>query len=125
MNLAYEASGLAQGAYSYINAHIDALDDLPPPGVEWDRYDIDDTARPHLQKLVSDGAVKVVGEDGGYNQYLTTENAYEIVQECDDGRSRLLCGHSGIRNIGDGLYTCGLEQCNHRYTRDTMELLLD
>lgn len=124
MNLRYEASGLMQGAYAYIKAHIDALNSLPPPGATWTRYDIPEDARPHLQKLVSDGAIEIVDNDGEYNRYATDPDAFQIIEKCDANRQKLLCGHSGIKNIGGGFYTCSHDHCDHRYTKDTMQILL-
>lgn len=125
MNLRYEASGLVQGGYSYLRAHIDALTHLPEPDREWTRFDVADDVRPHLQKLISDGAIRIVGEEDGYKLYSTTDTAFEIVQDIDGNRTKLLCGHSGLKNLGDGLLTCSYEGCDHRYTKDTMTILLD
>lgn len=125
MGLQYNNSGLMPGSYAYIRAHIDALRDVPPPEETWTWHDVEENIRRHLEKLRADGSVVVEGEtDDGYKLFTVDERAYEIIEECDQQRQTLPCGHTGLKNIGGGLLTCGFDGCEHRYTRDTMQLLL-
>lgn len=126
MSLQYDSSGLLPGAYAYIHAHIDDVKSIAPPSETFTRLDLDRGARRHLQKLTVDGAIEIVGEtDDGYKLYQTREAAWDAIEDCREAREELLCGHGGIRNLGNGLYTCTKRDCEHKYTRDTIEVLLE
>lgn len=126
MAVGHDTSGLPSGSYHYIRGHLDALTELPPPEERWTYHDISDSIHTHLQKLRADGSVVVEGEtDDGYKLFSVDERAYQIIKECSQARETLPCGHTGVKNIGDGLLTCGFDGCSHKYTRDTMQLLLE
>lgn len=124
MSVGYDSSGLRPGAHAYIRCNIDAISSLKPPDARWTRFDVAEAARSHLERLRIEGAIEVTGSTEGRHVYVTTEAAWEVIQDYDKNRNKLLCDHGGFRNIGGGLFTCGHEDCDHRYTRDTLELLL-
>jgi hypothetical protein len=116
-------SRLPQGAEDFIRPRGPQLSELPPPGEHWQATDIPEEIHNTLQRLRHLGVITVV-DDVGTNDYETTEQGWDVIQDYADREDALLCGHGGIKNLGNGVYTCGSDQCDHRYTRDTMELLL-
>jgi len=125
MSQGYEACGLMQGARDYIRGHIADLEALPPPDERWQARDVPERTGRRLQRLCALGAVERVARDEtGRNVYATDERAWALIEDYAASERPLLCDHGGLRNLGDGLYTCGHDACDHRYTRDTVELLL-
>lgn len=125
MSQGYDACGLMQGARDYIRGHIADVEALPPPSERWQAQDVPKPTQRCLQRLCALGAIERVTRDAtGRNVYETDERAWALIEEYASAERPLLCNHGGLRNLGDGLYTCGYEECEHRYTRDTVEVLL-
>lgn len=48
----------------------------------------------------------------------------EWIEKYGIERDRVACGHSGIVNLGEGVYTCSNSDCDAEYTRDEIEEVL-
>jgi len=125
MSHATNTSGLMRGADEYIRGNVSVLRNLPRPDEEWRFAEVDDLGRGRLQKLWHLGIVEKVRRPVDEDVYVwqTDTRAWKLIEEYADREEPLLCDHPGIRNLGDGLYTCGRDECDHKYTRDTVELL--
>jgi hypothetical protein len=116
---------LVSGARDYIRPRGPRLRHLPESGKTWDAEDIPDAMKNCLQRLQHLGVIKTVDRHGsGLNLYETTEQGWAIIEEYAERDDALLCEHGGIKNLGDGLYTCADKDCDHKYSRDTIGLLL-
>lgn len=110
----------------YIRSQTNALAKIPPPNEQWTYHNVSEVIQQRLQKLLSEKIVVVIGKnDDGHKLYRVNAKAYELIEKHSQEIQRLPCGHTGIKNIGDGLFTCGFDGCSRKYTRDTMQLLLE
>jgi len=118
-------SELVSGARDYIRPRGPRLRHIPEPGERWDAEDVPEAVVSCLQRLRHLGVIRIVDRRGSdRNLYETTEQGWAVIEEYAEREDALLCEHGGIKNLGDGLYSCGDPDCDHRYTRDTVELLM-
>lgn len=117
---------LPAGAWDYLQPRASLLaETFSKPGERWVATEIDDAAIPWLQRLEQLHVIKVVDSVDGVNIYQTTQDGWDKIQElADQQNGDLLCDHEGLRNLGDGRFTCGKDWCSHLYSRDTAELLI-
>lgn len=114
---------LMMGAHSALRARRDAADALPHPQEEWIRSDIPPVLDETLQKFRNLGIVEVVGSGRmncyRYNIYRTTTAAHEYVEALGDPGTP--CSHTGVRNLGDGQYTCSNGRCDIRFGEEVAQ----
>jgi len=98
---------------------------------ELERFAFADLSNSTKRKLRCAGILRAVGRVRERDGRLTEtrarvwrvadaahDYAAEIVAETD---SPCGCGHSGIRNLGDGEYTCTTDSCDVRVSREVVE----
>lgn len=110
-----------------IRPHADLLTALPEPPETFIRQDVPDGHRDALQALTHRGAiaqvrqVKITYEDNSPSwrwRYRIEPWAYRLaVAQVRDRDAAMPCGHAGIRNLGDGEYTCCYDACELVYER--------
>lgn len=63
-----------------------------------------------------------IDEGGKYIHLWELNPAIEdMVQSHIDHADILPCGHTGLQNLRDGGYSCGVEVCDAEYSRETVE----
>lgn len=117
---------LMPGAHTALRARRDAAEALPHPRKEWIRSDMPPVLDAALQKFRNLGVVEVVASDRmdsyRYNIYRTSPAAYEYVDRLQEPDSP--CRHTGIRNLGDGQYTCSNDRCDARFGETVAQNIL-
>ena len=128
---------LTASAVGLVRSHADTLARLPAGPFHSSQRVRDngvDEPRPYvavdpneIEKLVARGVVDRVTRETGhcrcYNIYRVPADVRERAQEIVERRdSPVGCGHSGIRNLGDGWYTCTSDNCDVRVRREEVEL---
>ena len=119
-----------------VRSHADTLARLPEGPFHSEQYIRDsgvDEPRPYvavdpneIERLVARGVVDRVARETGhyrcYNIYRVPTGVRERAQEIVESRnSPCGCGHTGIRNLGDGRYTCCNDNCDVRVRREEVE----
>jgi hypothetical protein len=109
-------------------SHADLLVSLPEPPETFIRRDVPDSHHDVLQALCHRGAieqvrrVKITYESdtspSWRYRYRVAPWAYRLAVAQVRGRDAPMpCGHAGIRNLGDGEYTCCYDACELTYER--------
>lgn len=99
---------------------------LPHPEEKWSSKEVglsDSEIHQFSQKGVMEKSGDVIGNTNA-NLWQTTTLAYEVVQDLSR-KSETPCGHSGVRNLGGGEYTCTEESCDNIFDRETAEEVLN
>lgn len=137
-------TSLPSGAIQLLRSHRDAAVGLPHPHRDpfqtYTRHDLPPETRELFKTLVSYGIIesvrrfKVVKKSGDYNidrffRLYRTRPDPTLIAELERIESSTTggCPHSGIKNLGDGQYTCGQpdEVCSARFDRETAREVLD
>jgi len=116
-----------------VRPHADLLISLPEPPATFIRQDVPDGHRDALQALVHAGAIEQVRRvqvtyDGDISpsyrwRYRTEQWAYRLaVAQVRDRDAPMPCGHAGIRNLGDGEFSCCYDPCQLTYDRSEVAL---
>lgn len=113
--------------WAFIRAQLNYLSDLPAPGGEWTVSEAPPGVDARINHLTSRGFIQTEGRVTRFPttyRYTTNPPEYEAIQaerECCD---LLPCGHTGIKNHGDGEYGCGYEDCDALHARADVEEVL-
>jgi len=113
-----------------IRSHADFLASLPE-GETFIREDVIEH-RDLLKQLVGQGVIDRVRKETVEHPTSTSPSVrwlYKVPQEIHRGATRIVdkrdvpmpCGHAGIRNLGDGEYSCSFDGCDRRFTREEVE----
>lgn len=70
-----------------------------------------------VRKMIAHGIINRVEE----GVYRVNEAPYTAAAEKHENSTTLPCGHTGMRNLGGGDYSCAFDLCDKVYDRDTVE----
>jgi len=117
------------GEAQYLRANRLVARALPHPDETWHRATAPPLVAETISKLLANHIIEIAVRHGAptdHNAHLyrTRESAYRYATECLDDPTTLDCGHTGIRNLGGGEYTCGREGCPVRVDRATAREVL-
>jgi hypothetical protein len=117
-----------------IRVHLDLLATMPDPPETFYAADIGDDQGAALKQLTRHKIVEQVEKEQYDRDEMETEGAkrrwkYRLTDRAATRRDELLaqrdtpcpCGHGGIRNLGNGIYTCGLDGCNEQFARGEID----
>lgn len=111
---------MMSGSHTLLRARRVAAEALPHPDKTWAKADIPPALEETLNKFHQKGIIEIVEQaqqdSYRYNIYRTAPAAYEYVQLLPDPPSS--CGHTGIRNLGAGRFTCTNDQCDVEFGRE-------
>lgn len=114
--------GLPRGSDQILRARQSVARKLPHPQHTWTLDDVPDEMGDHITKFAQAGIVSKVEERyyAGTKSAVWTTNAaaWEYINECIDAPKAGPCEHSGIRNLGDGEFTCTNDDCSKTFGRD-------
>lgn len=117
-------AAIGRNAAGWLVRNVDTVRSLPHPDEEW----LSDDVGIHgsvIQRLLNNGLIERVGWEGDrYDHrgiYRTRESTWSYLQSLLGNRTEMPCGHSGFRNLRDGGFTCGKEDCDAQYDREVVE----
>lgn len=139
----HDASGIrSRGSYGsrpgqsgFVRANIDLLEDFPfDLGETFAHHDLPEQLQNSFFKnLRSQSLIRKSGRThhSGRDvyEYTLTEVAVDLidhytVDDEEDDRIRGPCGHLGIKNLGDGWYSCSREECDAQFGREVAKEVL-
>lgn len=123
---AHTASGISNNIVSLLQAYPRLAVALPHPEHSFTTRDAPTVVAQNLDKLQANDLVTVAERHGGaqgIHRYRTTRAAYRAAQRIDPP-TLTPCGHTGVRNLGDGVYTCSELDCSRRFDRETAREVL-
>lgn len=100
--------------------------ELPHPEEQWTSAELG-LSKGQIHSFSQKGIIEKAGNVEGNtnaNIWKTTVRAYEYAQTIER-KSETPCGHSGVSNLGDGVFTCMEDSCDHTFDRDTAEEVLN
>jgi len=110
-------------AASVLRCNKVAAKALPPSDETWPVDRVRDTpAERCIGKFVSHGIVEAVGTErhtGHRRTLYQTDPGAERHAAALSIAHETPCGHTGVRNLGDGEYTCCADDCDARFDRAT------
>ena len=110
--------------YRALQAYQLEAEKLPPHGYKWRSCQIR-LSTAAVKRFARAGVIQKVGKGNPKKNraiWMTTPGVYEWVQDTIAGADRTPCQNAtGIRNLGDGEYTCLDEDCDCRMDRETVE----
>jgi hypothetical protein len=109
-----------------IRACISEYVGIPDPSEVWHFNETDLTESAHHQ-LISDGGVIEAGRTGERRQWRTDPDVYAAIQRIAAEQPLLDCGHKPFRTLdtdSERPYSCLHDDCDARYTRETIEAVL-
>jgi len=109
-----------------IRACISEYVGIPDPSEVWHFNETDLTESAHHQ-LISDGGVTEAGRTGERRQWRTDPDVYAEIQRIAAEQPLLDCGHKAFRTLdtdSERPYSCLHDDCDARYTRETIEAVL-
>lgn len=105
-----------------ISSHYNVLVGLLDLEAPWRAIDTNVPSNAQLGKYRREDIIEEVSVEyeGGdmYRYYEIADPARDVLERMREGVDTP-CEHRGIRNLGDGEYTCGAEFCDVRFGRDT------
>lgn len=134
---AHPATPVGEVAAGLLRSHPLAARALPPADVEWansvhvcEVYGVEpapEAVVPVIDRFVANDIVAVERKlrpterkiSTLTNTYRTSTGVVGWVREHIDAPRTFECGHPGLRNLGDGRYTCQHDECNAVYDRET------
>lgn len=100
----------------------DAASQLPEPGKEWERSEVGKALQKAMRKFSFHDIIYRQTWGGDSAMWETDAKCYEYVQEdLEAGDQRLPCNHRGLRNLGNGQFTCMKDHCSQTFDRETAE----
>jgi len=116
-------NGLARGADQILRARKSAARKLPHPDHEWQVSDVPDEISSHVYKFSQAGIVHQVRKESYAGSastiWQTDRSAWEYVNDVVDSTTTAgPCDHPGIRNLGDGEFTCTTDECDATFGRE-------
>lgn len=128
MSESVKSASISVGMANIIrNNKIPALE-LPHPSELWTRWSVSDAVAKRRRKLQANHIIYVVENhrqsEDECNVYRTNPQAYNWIQANVNRPKTLPCGHSGIRNLRDGGYTCYDDDCQAEFDRAAAEEVL-
>jgi len=116
-------NGLARGADQILRARRSVARKLPHPDHEWQVSEVPDEIASHVYKFHGAGIVHCVEKRNvagtASNVWQTDRRAWEYVNDViSETTTAGPCEHGGIRNLGDGEFTCTNDECDVRFGRD-------
>lgn len=122
-------------ANSTIRARLQAMLHMPHPTHEWPPYLLHHSFQGPFQTLTREGWIEEI--DGNFRAFSdkNTSNslvrvdpvAYKLCLEKIATRSTFPCvphGHTGVENLGNGVYTCAVDACPKVYPRSVAEKVM-
>jgi hypothetical protein len=109
-----------------IKACISEYADIPDPSEEWHFIETDISESAHHQ-LISDDGVHPAGCSDGRQEWRTDPDVYAAIQRIAAEQPLLDCGHKAFRTLdtdSERPYSCLHDDCDARYTRETIEGVL-
>lgn len=106
-----------------IKACISEYVGVPDPSEVWHFNETDLTESAHHQ-LISDDGVIEAGRTGERRKWRTDPDVYAEIQRIAAEQPLLACGHKAFRTVDLGSerpYSCLHDDCEARYTRETIE----
>lgn len=118
------------GEAQFLRSHRRVAHQLPPPSETWARVDAPPIVADRISKLLSNHVIEIEehhGADTDHDAHLyrTRASAYRYVQEHLDEPTLTPCGHTGVRNLGGGEYTCQDAECDARFDRAAAREVLE
>lgn len=122
-----DATKLSRSAASTLRAELDNIAQL----LEFDRpvrkseIEHDGFRLTRLERMdIVERVDKQQSESSWYYRWSLTDQAERYAREILADRDELPCGHSGVRNLAEGGYTCAFDQCDAEFGRETVEEVL-
>lgn len=108
-----------------VRSHRAAAVRLPEPSREWECADVDDVLAEKVNLFSRRDIIKIVKRDSvrGY-VWRTRPEAYAQVERVRAEEKLTPCGHAGVRNLGDGEFTCTTDACEETFGREAAEEVL-
>lgn len=117
-------SGINRKARNWIAANVDLLKvlvdaDEPLPLEAWF-----EAVHGRVHRGVEVGAIRTQADETIQyyrHRYDLSERVETAVAKKLENRQTLPCGHSGVRNLGGGQYTCSFDGCEATFGRSATE----
>lgn len=100
--------------------------ELPHPEEQWTSAEMGLNNR-QIHTFSRKGIIEKAGDVSGNtnaNLWKTTPRAYEYAKSIER-KAAAPCGYSGVKNLGDGEFTCTEKTCDCRFDRETAEQVLN
>lgn len=121
--------GVINGVPQLLRANRHIAHALPHPSETWTRQDVPSILAEALPKLQANHVIEVAEHHGAETRQVhtwrTKPEAYRYAQENIEPPTRTPCGHTGVRNLGEGVFTCRREDCDYRFDRDAAREVLE
>lgn len=123
--------------FRILRCHRSASCELPPPDVEWvtdndmapDLHEVGDDLANVVRRFVEHGIIQPVGyadPQSSRRIYVTNPKSFRWVeQNIRENTTWTPCGHTGVRNLGDGEFTCVRDHCDETFPRSVAEEVLN
>lgn len=117
--------GPGNALYWTMHSYKAASAALPHPNETWIARDQEDVLADQIQLFDARGIIKFV-ERNEHSRHVwrTNPGVWDYVQEFREEATWTPCGHTGVRNLGDGDYTCTCDSCDETFDRDTAEQVI-
>lgn len=116
--------GLGGGVADYITSNFNELRVLLDVDEPFRYLDVEEhVTAPKLESWARDGILRVVDtvDEGNtvYRRYRVTDSVRDRLEEMAEHSRLAPCGHRGISNLGDDVFSCASQECDSRFGRDT------
>lgn len=114
--------GPSPDIYWTMQSYQAAAAQLPHPSEEWQVSDVKDELEAQIRRFAARAIIHAVETDSnGSNTWTTDEQVWGYVEDIRDAGNWTPCGHKGVRNLGDGEYTCCNDDCDETFGRGVAE----
>lgn len=95
---------------------------LPHPDETWEAREVDDELTRQLKRFNARGIIEIAERSRPHRyKWQTKRSVWPVVQQFRDQGNWTPCGHKGIRNLGDGEFSCCNDNCEETFGRETAE----
>lgn len=120
-----DTPSLPLGTAELLSAHPTITRQLPAPDERWTRHEAPPEVQSMLDRLREADVILTVERRGNEHPNIyRTHPAAETHIIRQRRATQTPCGHTGVRNLGDGAYTCSFEGCEATFDRDRAEEVL-
>jgi len=118
-------------ATTIIKNRFHAARQLPHPKYEWTTADLPEVVKKQVQSFRFHGVIVPLdydrSDDYTRRVYKTERTAWDVILTLEEQFDGIPgpCEHRGVRNLGDGEYTCSMDDCDARFDRETARRRLD
>lgn len=112
---------------AHLRRNQDAAVRLPPPSLPKTYNELEPEVQDVFSLFLKIGVLERDETEAASDsdRFYAPRDVYAYAQQLNEDRPTLPCGHGGIRNPGDGVFTCTQDVCDAEFGQEEVQAYID